>query len=109
MNLKGPKEEAAAELLLVWWKVDIPHQRDFTQKLECLVGGIKVVCEKIASVPGEVFGDGTSPGTGRDELEEITVAAANALDDGTTRIARIRIHGMPVSAAAVSASSAREA
>ena len=50
--------------------------------------------------PGRVFGDGSAPGTGWDELEEMGAAATQLGEDGVARVARLRIIGLPAAAVA---------
>ena len=71
-----------------------------TFELECLLDGKPVAIEDLRFELGRVFGDGSAPGAGWNELEQMGAAATQLAADGTARIVRIRVHGMPVAAVA---------
>ena len=82
------------------WKVGLPHKKGIPFEIECYLDGERVPIEEFHFEPGRVFGDGSAPGTGWDELEEMGAAATQLAEDGTARVVRLRVHGMPVAAVA---------
>ena len=67
---KGPIG-SVAELTQLGWKVGAPGKKETTFELECLLDGKPVAIEDFRFEPGRVFGDGSAPGAGWDELEEM--------------------------------------
>ena len=83
-----------------WLESGSPHKRAISYEIECYMDGERVRAEDFHFVPGRVFGDGSAPGAGWDELEEMGASATQLGEDGVARVVRLRVSGMPAAAVA---------